>query len=185
MRKKELVVCGMCKTEYLKRLDTMKNWSGFCRTCCSKKKLEDVLSKKAKRQYKSCALCSKSTKSIGKSNYCGDCYNKNKPKGDKHWRWFEDRSKLKKDNKRNDSAYGEWRKLVWIRDGFECQLKDETCLGRIEVHHIHEWATHKELRYCVKNGITLCKKHHPRKKKDVLDMVDTLKKIVNDKNILN
>ena len=87
-----------------------------------------------------------------------------RPKGENHYHWFKDRSKLKKKQERNDVAYQEWRQQVWKRDNYKCMTPDEDCKGHIEAHHILGWSTHPELRYETNNGITLCHAHHPRKR---------------------
>lgn len=87
-----------------------------------------------------------------------------KLRGENHYRYFKDRTKLAKKQNRNDSAYFEWRKQVWLRDDFKCKIANPDCIGRIEAHHILGWAEHPELRYEVNNGITLCHAHHPRKR---------------------
>jgi hypothetical protein len=88
------------------------------------------------------------------------------PKGENHYRWISDRSKLSKQEERNDSSYKEWRKNVWLRDDFKCRISDENCKGRIEAHHILSYKDHPELRYQINNGITLCHAHHPRKRSE-------------------
>lgn len=98
--------------------------------------------------------------------------------GDKHWHWIPDRSKLKKKQERNDSAYHEWRRLVWVRDNYKCRLKDETCSGPIISHHILPWRDYLDLRYDVNNGITLCHAHHPRKKGDEKRLESVFKSLI-------
>lgn len=87
-----------------------------------------------------------------------------KIKGKNHYRYIKDRSKLAKKQNRNDSAYKEWRKQVWLRDNFKCKIANPDCKGKIEAHHILGWSEHPELRYEINNGITLCHAHHPRKR---------------------
>lgn len=84
--------------------------------------------------------------------------------GENHPFWISDRTKLAKKQERNDTAYAEWRKNVWIRDGFKCKISNGDCSGRIEAHHILNWSEFVELRYEINNGITLCHAHHPRKR---------------------
>jgi hypothetical protein len=79
-------------------------------------------------------------------------------------RWIKDRTKLKKDNERNDPTYQEWRLNVWKRDNFKCKINNEDCNGKIIAHHILSWRKYPELRYNINNGITLCQAHHPRKR---------------------
>lgn len=83
--------------------------------------------------------------------------------GEKHPRWIKDRTKLKRDDKRADSAYGEWQRQIYVRDK-KCKMADENCAGRLECHHIFGWTLYPELRYVISNGILLCHFHHPRKK---------------------
>ena len=93
--------------------------------------------------------------------------------------YIHDRSKLAKKQIRNDSAYKEWRKAVRDRDGWKCQMGDETCCGKVVAHHILSWSSHPALRYDITNGITLCKKHHPTRHIDELALVDRLHSILN------
>ena len=86
------------------------------------------------------------------------------PKGELHYRYIKDRTKLAKKQIRNDTAYFEWRRNVWLRDRFTCKLVNPDCLGKIEAHHILSWSEYPELRYQNNNGITLCHAHHPRKR---------------------
>lgn len=87
-------------------------------------------------------------------------------RGEKHYRWMSDRSKLKKKQERNDSAYHEWRKSVRDRDGWQCKMSNSDCLGKVVAHHILSWSKFPDLRYEINNGITLCRFHHPRKRDD-------------------
>ena len=72
------------------------------------------------------------------------------------------RSLLSKKQERNDSAYSEWRRQVWLRDNFKWKIANPDCKGKIEAHHILGWSLYPELRYQINNGITLCHAHHPR-----------------------
>ena len=76
---------------------------------------------------------------------------RNQPKGCNHYKWKEDRSTLKKSNRRNDPAYKEWRLNVYKRDNYKCIINNEDCNGRIEAHHILGWHSHPNLRYNINN----------------------------------
>lgn len=93
-------------------------------------------------------------------------------------RWIEDRTKLAKRQERNDMAYKEWRKQVWVRDNYKCRIKDKNCLGKIEAHHILGWTEYPELRYQINNGITLCHAHHPRKRAEEKRLIPTFMELV-------
>lgn len=82
--------------------------------------------------------------------------------GESHWRWYKDRTKLKKQEDRRSSAVDEWRKNIYKRDEYKCKFSNKDCKGRIEAHHILNWEDFPELRYNLDNGITVCHHHHPR-----------------------
>lgn len=103
-------------------------------------------------------------------------------KGEDSPRWIKDRTKLVKKQIRNDYAYVEWRKQVWLRDNFKCRIADENCQGRIEAHHILGWAEYPELRYQPNNGITLCHAHHPKKREDEAKLSPYFQELVAEKH---
>ena len=84
--------------------------------------------------------------------------------GSTHPRWITNRNNVIGRHTRglHDSDYKIWRKYICFRDKYTCVLKDETCSGKIEVHHILRWKDYPELRYVVSNGVCVCHKHHPR-----------------------
>lgn len=96
--------------------------------------------------------------------------------------WIEDRSKLAKRQERNDVAYQDWRKNIWLRDGFKCQILNENCNGRIEAHHILGWSSYPELRYEINNGITLCHAHHPRKRAEEKQLESVFQALISQMN---
>ena len=98
--------------------------------------------------------------------------------GENHPRWINDRAKLAKKQIRNDTAYKEWRKNVWIRDKFNCKIKNSSCEGKIVAHHIFGWKDYPDLRYDINNGITLCKFHHPKKRNDEINLQDYFIKLL-------
>lgn len=101
--------------------------------------------------------------------------------GENHPRWIQDRSLVKVgDRKLNDPMQKQWRRSVKNRDCWVCRLKDSNCNGKLEAHHILPWSEFPELRYQISNGITLCRFHHPRKKKDVEELSSYFKQLVAD-----
>lgn len=98
--------------------------------------------------------------------------------GEQHYLYIKDRTKLKIQNRRNDSAYKEWRRSVWLRDNFKCKISNPDCKGRLEAHHILGYAAYPELRYDINNGITLCHAHHPRKRQDEINLSPYFKELV-------
>lgn len=109
--------------------------------------------------YKRCTTCKKEfTTPYHNRKYCGrKCYNAAiaiRQKGERSHRW---KGGLTNPDRiqRNSMEYADWRKAVFARDDFTCQLCFERG-GKLAAHHIREYAKHKELRTHLGNGITLC-----------------------------
>jgi len=56
--------------------------------------------------------------------------------------------------------YKAWRISVFKRDNFTCKYPGCNSKNKIQSHHIIRWADSISLRFCVNNGIVLCKDHH-------------------------
>jgi hypothetical protein len=80
--------------------------------------------------------------------------------GPRNWRWNGGPDRPGQLGRRSN-AYTLWRKAVWERDDFTCQHCWKRG-GRLHAHHIKPWATHKELRLELSNGLTLCKPCHDK-----------------------
>ena len=77
-------------------------------------------------------------------------------KGKNHWNWkggITPRSL-------NSIEHKQWRKAVFERDNYTCQMCGDDSGGNLQAHHIFEFAKYKVLRFEVYNGQTLCKKCH-------------------------
>ena len=65
---------------------------------------------------------------------------------------------------RNSEEYKQWRLSVFERDKYTCQecgLKSKKGKSLfIEAHHIKSFSNHKNLRFDINNGLTLCKNCH-------------------------
>ena len=57
---------------------------------------------------------------------------------------------------RKTSEYKEWRKAVFVRDNYECQICGIRG-GNLRANHIKKFADYPELRTNINNGITICK----------------------------
>jgi hypothetical protein len=101
-------------------------------------------------------------------------------KPENHPCWIIDRSKVKRQENRNNPEYKQWRHKVYIRDGFKCRIANKDCEKNHEVHHILAWRDYPELRYEINNGITLCRAHHPRKRDDEAKSVTYFQQLVKE-----
>lgn len=106
--------------------------------------------------------------------YCQDCKKKITPyakrcyrcrgqsrRGDQHYAWKGGISTATALERSRRPAQI-WRKAVFHRDGYLCQLCHDrgTRSNPIHAHHKKGWAKCPELRYEVSNGITLCRDCH-------------------------
>lgn len=56
--------------------------------------------------------------------------------------------------------YKEWRKVVYTRDLYTCQICGDNRGGNLVAHHIESYNNNPELRTALGNGITLCETCH-------------------------
>jgi len=66
---------------------------------------------------------------------------------------------VKKDKIRNTTEYKKWRKAIYERDNYTCQICGQKG-GKLNAHHIKPFAKFKNLRTELNNGITLCENCH-------------------------
>ena len=62
--------------------------------------------------------------------------------------------------RREYPEYKEWRTAVYKRDDYTCQKCKKRGGGTLNAHHIEAYATNKELRTNINNGITFCEDCH-------------------------
>lgn len=62
-------------------------------------------------------------------------------------------------DKRHSMEYKKWRSSVFERDLYICR-KCGCIGGRLNAHHIYNYATYEDLRFDIGNGVTLCEKCH-------------------------
>ena len=184
-RRKALCVCS-CGTIRDYSISDLER--GDTRSCgCLQKKtifdrcFEDLTNKKYGRllvmeyagphrqggsQWKCLCICGKTTivKAVrlksGMTTSCG-CYQK--CRGSEHWNYDHSKSVIDRENSKRgkikDIRYDDWRKAVFERDNYTCQLTGIRG-GKLVSHHLYSWNDHKELRYVVDNGITICSTLH-------------------------
>lgn len=83
-----------------------------------------------------------------------------------------------------DSAeYKEWRKKVYARDSYRCQMPGcNSKTKSIAAHHIYPKRSFPEKQFDLNNGITLCKKCHERTYGKENEFIDVLVRIVQKMN---
>lgn len=74
--------------------------------------------------------------------------------GEKHWNWKGGLG-TKRHQEMARKEYKEWRKCVFERDNYTCQICEQYG-GVLHADHIQKWSANETLRYAVENGRTLC-----------------------------
>lgn len=82
----------------------------------------------------------------------------------------------------NEPKYKKWRNDIFARDNWTCRINDKDCVSDIQAHHILPWRDFLELRYNIKNGITLCLAHHPRKRAEEKRLIPVFQDLVSVSN---
>jgi 5-methylcytosine-specific restriction endonuclease McrA len=62
--------------------------------------------------------------------------------------------------RRVDPRTVEWRRRVYEKDGYECQVCGDSAGGNLVAHHKESWDSNKDLRFDVGNGVTSCEPCH-------------------------
>ena len=70
----------------------------------------------------------------------------------------DEERKLSKE-RRHQTGYQIWRKTVYERDNYTCQITGQHG-GKICAHHLESWSSNKELRMELSNGITISESLH-------------------------
>ena len=69
----------------------------------------------------------------------------------------------------NSLEWKNWRRMVFVRDDWTCQKcgkrSSKKQYVRIEAHHIKPFSLYYDLRFDIKNGLTLCKECHSKEPK--------------------
>jgi hypothetical protein len=101
----------------------------------------------------------------GVDNYSRTDEFKESVTGEKNARWKGGNRKTKRAD-REEPEYREWRKDVFARDHYTCQIcgeknhKGRHKTLRLECHHLNCYKDFPNERFDVNNGITLCEKCH-------------------------
>lgn len=79
-------------------------------------------------------------------------------RGENHPRWSGGNASMN-ERLRRRIEYKLWRKAIFVRNNWTCQKCGEKG-GKLNVHHLHNFADYPNLQTSIENGITLCKKCH-------------------------
>ena len=80
--------------------------------------------------------------------------------GDKRPNWKNARWDDMRARQRRYFGYDQWRKDIYSRDNYTCQVCLDSSKKRLEAHHLYSYSTHEELRTVLENGVTVCRCCH-------------------------
>lgn len=89
---------------------------------------------------------------------CGCSHLKNSGEG--HYNWNPELTDDDRDTRnRQSNQTKNWRNKVYKRDNYTCKVCGVVG-GKLNAHHLNGWDLHKDERFDVNNGVTLCRKDH-------------------------
>lgn len=160
---KKIGVCLYCKEDIIALYGSMnKPNRKYCSYRCAISARNKIMIWTDEMKEKQAIACSKRFK--GKKDSDETRLRKSLAiRGKNHWNWQGGKT-AKWFKERNNLKLKEWRRKIFKRDNYTCQV----CKARngnghtvyLEAHHIKSWAKYPKLRYILKNGITLCKSCH-------------------------
>ena len=65
-----------------------------------------------------------------------------------------------REKRRDNKRIPFWRKEVYVRDNYTCQVCGDNQGGNLNAHHLMGYNKYLKLRFDKNNGTTLCKKCH-------------------------
>lgn len=171
------IICDNCGKLFKKDRTQIQKWDKhFCNRKCQIDFYKNPENKKVGEnspKYSQvdviCEWCGKAFKSYKStasivrfcSAKCRNDWQSDMMSGDKHFNWRGGTSGERQlDMARR--AYREWRKSVFERDKYTCQVCGDAKGGNLRAHHIRRYSVFPELRYDIDNGITLCDKCHEK-----------------------
>jgi 5-methylcytosine-specific restriction endonuclease McrA len=138
-----------CSTKCLALLRSKPKVMKLCKVCNTKMEIHPSMA----NRY---STCSKKCQRLNRSN-------------EKNANWSHGKARTYRDLRLNLMSrleYKNWRKAVYTRDDYTCQMCGKRG-GHLEADHIKPWAFFPDLRYDINNGRTLCRPCHVTTFKDI------------------
>lgn len=83
--------------------------------------------------------------------------------GENHYKWRHDLTKEDREtyyDRHYNPENHSWRKSVYERDSYTCQITGQKGDGDLVAHHLFGYTAYPELRYIIDNGVTLLESIH-------------------------
>jgi len=164
--------CRDCGKVELRRSDAIKKWNGRCRNCAAKIRMADpaLLAQRVQRRLKTMSEWTPERKAErtetlrqqlqqqggipNRKPFVKEGEDGRRMAGPNHYAW-KGGPEFQVGEGRTSREYAKWRLAVFERDNFTCQFCGVRG-GKLHADHISPWSTHRELRFEISNGRTLC-----------------------------
>lgn len=166
------IKCTVCGKEILREKGQAARWAThFCSTQCrsvyQKGKNTGEENPRYARVEKVCDWCGRTfqawpsvqEKAKFCSKQCRNNWQSDMMSGEKHYNWKGGTAE-KRSCDMVSRTYKAWRKAVFERDNYTCQMCGDRKGGNLNAHHIKPYKDYPDLRYEISNGTTLCKQCH-------------------------
>lgn len=158
--------CSVCNNEFKRTESNFKNRPAkdyYCSTECYHKFLKQERGG-FKPVVRKCETCNKdfmiTSRGQRKVKYCStECKEKGFPKGTEHKNFKKDLDRSHRVRHRLFYDNTVWRKEVFERDLFTCQVCNKKGV-KLQAHHLVNYSSNKEKRFDINNGVTLCTDCH-------------------------
>ncbi len=159
---KKVAYCHTCNKEIIRTEAEFKNRPAknyFCSTECKDEHLRKGRGGFT-HKIKKCEYCNKeftiTSRNRRKVKYCSnECKKNGFPKGEKHLSFKKELSRDYRSKHRLTHENTTWRQEVFKRDNFTCVVCSKHG-DKLNAHHLENYASCKEKRFDIDNGVTLC-----------------------------
>jgi len=131
-----------CHNKYMKKQDYKEYTCSNCNSIFKKNRLHQLKNKEL-------PFCSKE---------CANKYNGKKHRREKHHNFNKNLTDEERTQRRDTYDNIKWRRSIFKRDNYTCRICKKK--GHLNAHHLENYSTNKEKRFCLDNGVTLCKECH-------------------------
>lgn len=164
--------CKDCDLKQMRRRDAVTIWNGRCRKCASQMKIvpPDVMAQRVAKRLKTISEWSEEKKLArakalrqqilrqggipNRKPFVKEGEDGRRMAGTNHYAW-KGGPEFQVGEGRSSREYAQWRMTIFQRDNFTCQMCGIRG-GKLHADHILPWSTHRELRFELSNGRTLC-----------------------------
>ena len=152
-------ICKYCKVEFARKYQN-SSVPQYCSRQCSNSSITSERKAKIANTLLGNVPWNKGTEMWkGREHPRGALGKKFPVRSGPNWHTWRGGVSTENEKARKSAEYKQWRKAVFERDNYTCQIC-KTRGGKLVADHIENFAHHPELRLVLENGRTLCEPCH-------------------------